>query len=98
MKKILNIHFYENKLYKNNEAKIGKKIRANEKYFEAGKFKNKNIKKTMIHISFKNLLTKEWPEYRSKSSFVIKSDIPLGYILRAWPAFETSNSKLHENF
>ena len=34
--------FNKNKLYKNNEAEIGKnKIRTNSEYFKAGKFKSK---------------------------------------------------------
>ena len=36
------LHFFcKNKLYKNNEAEIGQKIRTNLEHFEAGKCKGK---------------------------------------------------------
>ena len=48
------IHFlYNSKLYKNNknnEAKIGKKIRANLEHWEAGKCKNKENKNDKLHF------------------------------------------------
>ena len=43
--------FYENKLYKNNEVENVEQIRANFEHFEAGKFKNKNNKITVIYKS-----------------------------------------------
>ena len=39
---IMHTFLNKNKLYKNNEAEISKKIRTNQEHFEAGKFKNKN--------------------------------------------------------
>ena len=48
----LNI-FDKNKLYKNNEAEMGKsKIKTNQENFEAGKFKKQKIEITIPHISF----------------------------------------------
>ena len=48
----LNI-FDKNKLYKNNEAEMGKnKIKTNQEYFEAGKFKKQKIEITITNISF----------------------------------------------
>ena len=48
----LNI-FDKNKLCKNNEDEMGKnKIRTNQEYFEAGKFKKQKIEITITHISF----------------------------------------------
>ena len=49
--------FCKNKLYKNNEAEIGQKIRTNLEHFEAGKCKDKKIK-MMNYISSKHV-TKE---------------------------------------
>ena len=35
------LFLYKNKLYKNNEAELGQKIRTNLEHFEAGKCKDK---------------------------------------------------------
>ena len=48
----LNI-FDKNKLYKNNEDEMGKnKIKTNQEYLEARKFKKQKIEITITHISF----------------------------------------------
>ena len=49
--------FNKNKLYKNNEAEIGQKIRTNLENFEDGKCKDKKIK--MMNYIFSKHLTKE---------------------------------------
>ena len=38
------IHFLKNKLYKNNEAEIGKKIRTTLRTFLGSEFRNKKLK------------------------------------------------------
>ena len=51
--------FYKNKLFKKDVAEIGKIILT---FLRLGSSKTK-IKITMICISFKNLVTEEWPEH-----------------------------------
>ena len=54
---------YDSKLYKNNEAQIGQR---NNKLgtFWGWKVRKQKTEAKMIYISFKYLLTKEWPEHR----------------------------------
>ena len=54
------LHFFcKNKLYKNNKAEIGQKLKSNLEHFEAGKCKdNKKKEKDELYISSKHV-TKE---------------------------------------
>ena len=58
------------KLCKKNEAEIGKK-EDQIKNFWGWKVQIQKIKITSIYISFENLLTKEWPGHRQKSSLLM---------------------------
>ena len=63
------LFFCKNKPYKNNEAEVYKK-EERIRTFWGWEVQKQKIKVTMIYISFKRLLTKEWATL-SKSSFGI---------------------------
>ena len=70
---LLYTFFYKNKLCKNNKAETDKKTNKNKlRAFSGYDVQKWKIILTMIYISFKNLLTKEWPGHlQSKSSLTM---------------------------
>ena len=71
--------FYKNKLFKKDEAEIGKTIRT----FWGWEVQKQKIKITMIYISFKNVVTEEWSEH---PEVVESGPICCAYSLFAAPA------------
>ena len=63
------LFLYKSKLYKKNETEIGETYKQIRTFWGQGVQKQK-IKVMMIYISFKNLLTKEWPEHRQSQLFI----------------------------
>ena len=69
-----NTSFQKNKPFKSKESKIGK----NNK-IEAGKFKHRKLKFRSFSISFKNFLTKKWPDIYIYTCHILLYDIIIAY-------------------
>ena len=85
--------FFKSKLYKNSKANIGKK-ESKLRAFWGWEVQKQEIIMTKIFISFKNLLTKEWPE-KHQSHLLWCNMLPVLYPKLFWSQYIVLGAQTH---